>query len=629
MVSREDGVKKRWQKGLRGGGWLHKTLLVLGFVSTLAGGRVALAAHGISLDGQLKYPADFQRFAYTSDKAVVGGTLTLHALGTFDKMNPYTLKGTAPELLAGLLFETLTVQSMDEPFAQYGLLAKDIQVADDGMSVTYQLHAEARFADGTALTAEDVAFSFHTLKSDKAHPLYQSYWQDVKAAVVLDAQRIRFDFSHKNRELPMITGEMPVLNRAFYGKHPFDKGDLTVPVGSGPYVVESFDPGKIITYRRNADYWGKALPVRRGQHNYERIVVKYFKDPVVALEGFKAGEFDFIFENNSKQWARDYVGEKFEQGRIRKERLPHQQGAGMQGWLFNLRRPLFQDKRLRQALTLALDFEWSNENLFHNQYRRSDSYFSNSELAARGAPSAAELALLEPLRDKLDPAVFAEVQPPPSTAAPGSLRANLRRAAELLKEAGWQLGSDGLLLKNGQPLKVEMLLSSPAFERVMAPYAANLKKLGVELNYRTVDLSLYQRRLESFDFDMVVHTYAQSQSPGNEQRDMCFSASADIQGSRNLIGLKDAAVDALVEKIIYADNRQSLITACRALDRVLLAGHYLVPNWYLDYYRVAYWHHLQRPEQLPLYYSAEGWLMSWWIRDPALAPQPSLKKEKP
>lgn len=621
-------TKKMPFDAMRGGALLPLLTLLL-LLGWLGGSLPAQAAHGISLDGHLRYGPDFQRFAYTSEKAVVGGTLTLHSLGTFDKMNPYTLKGTPPDLLSGLLFETLTLHSMDEPFAQYGLLAKDIQVAADGLSVTYHLHEQARFSDGTPVTAEDVVYSFTVLRSDKAHPLYQSYWQDVKAVQALDKHRVRFDFSQKNRELPMITGEMPVLNRAFYAKHPFEKGDLTVPVGSGPYVVEAFDPGKSMTYRRNADYWGKALPVRRGQYNYERIVVKYFKDPVVALEGFKAGEFDFIFENNSKQWARDYVGEKFDQGRIRKESLPHKQGAGMQGWIFNLRRALFQDKRVRQALTLALDFEWSNENLFHAQYRRSDSYFSNSDLAAQGKPSAAELALLEPWRGQLDAAVFAEVQPPPSTAAPGSLRANLRRAAELLKEAGWQLGGDGLLVKGGQPFKVEMLLSSPAFERVMAPYAANLKKLGVELNYRTVDLSLYQRRLDSFDFDMVVHTFAQSQSPGNEQRDMWQSASADIQGSRNLIGLKDPVVDALVEKIIYAESREALVTACRALDRVLLAGHYLVPNWYLNYYRVAYWQHLQRPEQLPLYYSAEGWLFSWWIRDPAMAPQPSVPKEKP
>ncbi|MEO5348971.1 MAG: extracellular solute-binding protein [Magnetococcus sp. YQC-3] len=586
----------------------------------------AYAGHGISLDGQLKYPPDFKRFDYTSENAVPGGTLTLHALGTFDKMNPYTLKGTAPDMLGGLLFETITHHSMDEPFAHYGLVARDIQVASDGLSVTYQLHPNAHFSDGSPITADDLAFSFNTLKSDKAHPLYQSYWQDIRAAVVLDPQRIRFEFAQKNRELPLITGEMPVLNRKFYAGRPFDKEDLTIPIGSGPYIVESFDPGKTITYRRDPNYWGRDLPVRRGMHNFERIVIKYFKDPVVALEGFKAGEFDFIFENNSKQWARDYVGEKFDQGRIIKESLPHKQGAGMQGWIFNIRRPIFQDKRVRQALTLALDFEWSNEHLFHNQYRRSDSYFSNSELAARGKPSADELALLEPFRAQLDPVVFQEVQPPPSTAAPGSLRNNLRKASELLKAAGWQVGKEGLLINAaGQPFKIEMLLASPAFERVMAPYAANLKKLGVELNYRTVDLSLYQRRMESFDYDMIVHTFGQSQSPGNEQRDMWHSSSADINGSRNAIGLKDPVVDALVERIIYAETRAALVTACHALDRVLLAGSYLVPNWHLDYHRVAYWSQLQHPEKRPLYYTAESWLLAWWMRNPP----PPARKEQP
>lgn len=573
------------------------------------------AAHGISLDGQLKYPADFKRFDYTSADATQGGTLTLHSLGGFDKMNPYTLKGTAPELL-NLLFETVTIPSMDEPFAQYGLVAQDIQVAPDGLSVTYQLNPKAQFSDGTPITADDLAFSFNILKSDKAHPLYQSYWQDVRAAIVLAPHTIRFEFTQKNRELPLITGELPVLSQKFFAKQPFDKEDLTIPIGSGPYTVESFDPGKTITYRRNPNYWGENLPVRQGMYNFERIVIKYFKDPVVALEGFKAGEFDFIFENNSKQWARDYVGDKFDQGRILKESLPHKQGAGMQGWIFNVRRPILQDKRVRRALTQALDFEWSNDNLFHNQYRRSDSYFSNSELAARGMPSSDELALLEPLRAQLDPTVFQAVEPPPSTAPPGSLRQNLRKAATLLKEAGWQMGADGLLVNgSGQPFKIEMLLASPAFERVMAPYAANLKKLGVELSYRTVDLSLFQRRMDSFDYDMIVHTFPQSQSPGNEQRDMWHSASASINGSRNAIGLQDPAVDALLEKVIYAENRSQLITACRALDRVLLAGHYLVPNWYLDYYRVAYWSQLAHPKQLPLYYLPDSWLMSWWIQN--------------
>ena len=591
------------------------TVFLLLFLGCVAA-QPLLAAHGLSLDGELKYPPQFKGFDYTSAEAVPGGTLTLHSVGGFDKMNPYTLKGSAPGMLGGLLFETLTTQSMDEPFSQYGLLAKDIHIAEDGLSVTYQLHDNARFSDGTQVTAEDVAFSLATMKSDKAHPIYQSYWQDIRSATVLDQRRIRFDFSRKNRELPLISGELPIFSRAFFSKHPFDRGGMTVPVGSGPYRVEKFDAGKIITYQRNPDYWGSHLPVRRGMNNFERVVVKYFKDPVVALEGFKAGEFDFIFENNSKQWARDYVGEKFDQGMIKKETLPHKRGAGMQGWIFNLRRPMFQDKRVRQALTLAFDFEWSNTKLFHGQYQRSDSFFSNSDqLSARGTPSPAELALLGPFRAQLDPVVFHAIQPPPSTKPPGSLRKNLRQAMNLLKEAGWRVGKKGLLqhTQSGKLFEIEMLLASPAFERVMAPYAANLKRLGIRLNYRTVDLSLYQRRLDTFDYDMIVDVFSQSQSPGNEQRDMWHSASAAVSGSRNRIGIKDPVVDALVDKVIYAESRKQLITACRALDRVLMAGIYLVPNWYLAYHRISYWNRFSRPTQLPLYFSPTDWLLAWWV----------------
>lgn len=590
--------------------------LLLPFLLFFATNPSAMAAHGVSLDGKLKYPPQFEGFDYTSAQAVPGGTLTLHALGGFDKMNPYTLKGSAPDMLGGLLFESLTTPSLDELFSHYGLLASDIQIAADGLSVTYQLHPEARFADGSPVTAEDVAFSLATMKSDKAHPLYQSYWQDIRSSTVLDVRRIRFDFAKKNRELPIISGELPIFSRTFFEQHPFDKGDLTIPLGSGPYTVESFDAGKRITYRRNPNYWGRDLPVRRGMNNFERVAIKYFKDPVVALEGFKSGEFHFIFENNSKQWARDYKGEKFDKGLIRKETLSHKQGAGMQGWVFNLRRPIFQDKRVRQALTLAFDFEWSNKNLFYGQYRRSDSFFSNSEMAARGGPSVEALALLEPLRAQLDPSVFQAVQPPPSTTKPGSLRQNLRKAAKLLKQAGWQVGKHGLLIQgSGQPFEIEMLLASPAFERVMAPYAANLKKLGIVLKYRTVDLSLYQRRLETFDYDMIVSVFGQSQSPGHEQRDMWHSVSANVPGSRNRMGLKEPVVDALVEKIVSASTRKQLILACRVLDRVLLAGHYLVPNWYLDYHRIAFWDRFQRPKRLPLYYSPMDWLMAWWIDD--------------
>ncbi|MBF0156204.1 MAG: ABC transporter substrate-binding protein [Magnetococcales bacterium] len=574
-----------------------------------------LAESGISLDGKRKYGNDFQGFDYTSPEAKVGGTLVLHSLGGFDKMNPYTLKGTPPDLLGALVFERLTVPSLDEPFAHYGLLAESIDLAEDGLSLVYTLHPKARFADGSPVTAQDVKFSLETMKSDKASPGFQAYWRDIQGAEVIDTHRVRFLFSRKNRELPLIAGEIPIFSRAYFEKIPFDKDDLTPPLGSGPYLVESVDPGRTITYKRNPEYWGWERPVNRGMYNFERIVVKYYLDPVVALEAFKAEEFDFISENNSKQWARDYEGSKFTSGELRKELLHHKNGAGIQGFAFNLRRPLFKDLRVRQALSLAFDFEWSNRNLFYDQYRRSESYFSNSEMAAVGKPTPEELAILEPLRAKLDPVVFEAVQPPPSTTPPASLRENLLKAKELLTAAGWRMGPDKVLVDGqGNRFAFEVLLSSPAFERIMAPYAANLKKLGVAVSYRTVDLSLYQRRLDEFDYDLIVAVFPQSQSPGNEQRSMWHSTSATIRGSQNRIGLADPAVDALVENIIQAQDRKTLIAACRSLDRVLLAGHYLVPHWYLDAHRIAFKNRFARPATQPLFFSPEDWLFSWWVR---------------
>lgn len=593
-----------------------KKHLVLAVSLLLLATSPALAGHGLSLDGKLKYGPEFKGFDYTSPAAKVGGTLTLHGLGSYDKMNPFTLKGSAPDMLGSLVFETLAVHSLDEPFSQYGLIAGDITVADDRLSVTYTLRPEARFSDGSPVTAEDVAFSFEMLKSEKASPFYKIFWRDVARAEVLDPRKVRFHFAQKNRELAMITGELPILQKKFFLKHPFGEDDLTIPVGSGPYVVESFDAGKTITFKRNPDYWGWKLPVRRGLYNFERMVVKFFRDPTVALEAFKAGEFDFVHVYNSKEWARDYIGEKFDRGQIVKETLAHKNSAGMQGFVFNLRRNLFQDIRVREALALAFDFEWSNQNLFYGQYTRSPSYFSNSDLAASGAPDAAELVLLEPLRAKLPPAVFQSVQPPPSTTPPASLRDNLIKAKELLTRAGWTLGPDKVLVDGkGNRFQFETLLVNPAFERIMAPFAANLKKLGIVINYRSVDPSLYQQRVDAFDYDMIVHVFGQSPSPGNEQRDFWHSSAADVKGSHNLIGIKDPAVDALVEKLIYAETREALVTACRALDRVLLAGHYVVPHYHIPYHRLAWWNRFARPETVPLYYQPGDWLLAWWSRE--------------
>lgn len=575
------------------------------------------AAHGVSIDGSLKYPKGFERFAYTSPQARSGGTLVLHDLGGFEKMNPFTLKGSAPQGLSPYVFETLAVPSLDEPFAEYGLIAEDIELAKDKKSVDFTLNPKARFSDGTPVTAEDVKFSLDTLKSEQAHPFYQMYFHDIERAEILGALKVRFHFSKPNRELHMIATQLPVLSKQFYTRNPFNptdgNGAMTVPVGTGPYLVAEVLPGKSITYKKNPNYWARDLAVRKGIFNFETIVIKYFKDPVVSIEAFKAGEFDFMMVNISKQWNRDLTGRRFDSGELIKQTFPHKNNAGMQGFAFNTRRPLFSDRQVRRALGLAFDFEWTNKTLFFSQYARNNSFFSNSDFAAKSLPSTDELKLLEPHRDQLPPEVFTQPLTPPSTDPPSSLRANMQEAKALLEQAGWTVKDGRLVNAQGERFHFEILLADGAFERVIAPYAANLNKLGIEVSYRTIDPALYADRVKNFDYDIVVTTYGQSQSPGNEQRDYWTSAAADRKGSKNVAGIKNPAVDALVDAVIYADTQEALTTACRALDRALWHGYYLTPNWYLANHRLAYAAKLKHPEQLPLYYSYDQWLDAWWI----------------
>jgi microcin C transport system substrate-binding protein len=583
------------------------------------------AAHGVSIDGKLKYPADFTHFDYVSPDALKGGSLILHDLGGFDKMNPFTLKGTSPMGLDSFVFEPLAVSSEDEPFAAYGLIAKDIELAADKKSVTFTINENARFSDGTPITVEDVKYSLDTLKSDQAHPFYQIYFQNITGAEILDAHRVRFLFDRPNRELHMIASQLPVLNKKFYTKHGFDPdGDtdtMRPPVGSGPYTIKDFDPGKSITYLRNPDYWAKDHPTRKGMFNFDTITVKYFKDQIVSVEAFKAGEFDFMVVNIAKQWQRDLTGRRFDNGQLIKKKFPHKNNAGMQGFVFNTRRELFQDPIVRRALGLAFDFEWTNKTLFFNQYTRSNSYFSNSDLAATGLPGPAELQLLEPFRDQLPVEVFTEPLTPPTTTPPNSLRGNLRLAKKLLARQGWQVKDGVLTSKDGTPFTFEILLVSPAFERVMAPYVKNLSRLGIKASYRTIDAALYSDRVKNFDFDMVVNVFGQSQSPGNEQRDYWSSSSAGRKGSRNLAGVRSPVVDKLVETIIYAETQDELTAACKALDRVLWYGYYVVPNWYLAYHRLAFDAKFRMPEKLPLYYNPYQLLYSWWIDPATQAPE--------
>jgi microcin C transport system substrate-binding protein len=535
-------------------------------------------------------------------------------------MNPFTLKGTAPFGLDIFAFESLAEGSLDEPFAMYGLVAKDIEIAADQLSVVFTLNDQARFSDGSPVTVDDIAFSLATLKSDKVHPFYSYYYKDIVGSDVLDEKRIRFRFSQVNRELYMIASQIPVLSKAFYSKYGFGdetgtKDMLRPPVTSGPYLVSSVNPGKSITYKRNPDYWAREHPIRKGMYNFDEITVKYYKDPVVALEAFKAGEFDFMMVNIAKQWVRDMQGDKFAPGGIVKKIFPHSNNAGLQGFLMNTRKTLFADRRVREAMGLAFDFEWTNRSLFFGQYTRSHSFFSNSYLAATGLPAGRELALLEPFRDQLPPEVFTKPLTAPETEGKTGLRNNLLRAKELLAEAGWTI-RDGVL-KNpaNQTFSFEILLSSATFERVMAPYVKNLEKLGMQVRYRTIDPALYEQRLQRFDFDMIVHVYGQSQSPGNEQRNFWHSEAAQRTGSNNYAGITSPVVDHLVEKIIYATTQEELTAACKALDRVLWYGYYLVPNWYADGHRLSYHDKFHQPDKLPLYYNYIQLLMTWWAKE--------------
>jgi len=595
----------------------YGALLLAALFGVITNLSTVLAAPSVALGYTPKYPPGFQHFDYVNPDAPRGGDLVLSAFGNFDSFNPYQLKGIPAAGLADLVFESLMEQSLDEPYSLYAHLAEDIEIAPDRLSVTFRLNPKARFSDGSPVKAQDVQFSFATLTGKQAHPRYRFYWADIRRAVALDARRVRFEFAKVNPELHLIAAQMPVFSRAWVGDTPFDKLNTVKPIGSGPYVVESFDFGKRVSYVRNPGYWAKDLNTRRGMVNFERVVFKYYKDETVRHEAFKAGEFEFLFENNSKKWARDYTGPQFDSGQIRRTELKHSNNAGMQGFVFNLRQPLFQDIRVRKAIGLALDFEWSNRNLFYNQYTRCYSYFSNSELAATGLPGPDEVELLAPFRGQLPRAVFTEAWKPPSTQSPDSLRTNLRRARDLLAEAGWKLEGGTLRNDKGERLEFEIMLVSvqKGFERIIAPFSRNLAKLGIELRYRTVDSALYQRRTDTFDFDMIVESFGQSQSPGNELIGLWHSSTADQEGANNVMGLKNPVVDALIQKVIYAPDRKHLITAARALDRVLLHGEYVVPNWFIATHRIAYWDRFGIPASTPLYYGAESWMLrAWWKR---------------
>src|SRR5262245_54636896 len=547
-------------------------------LATAAGPRrpaadAPVARHGLSIFGDLKYGPDFRHFAYVNPAAPRGGEARLSALGTFDTLNPFVIKGV-PAAGIGELFETLTVAALDEPSSQYGLIAESIEVPADRSWVAFTLHPAARFHDGSPVTVADVIWSFDTLR-EKGRPFYRSYYASVVKAEAVGARTVRFAFKGgMNRELPLIVSQLPVLSRAYWSARDFTRTTLEPPLGSGPYRVEAAEPGRSITYRRVTDYWAAALPVNVGRNNFDVLRYDYYRDGTVALEAFKAGAYDFREENSAKNWATGYDFPALRQGYVKRELIDNEVPTGMQAFAYNIRRPFFGDPRVRHALAYAFDFEWTNQHLFYGSYTRTKSYFSNSELAARGLPGPAELAILEPYRGRVPDAVFTRVYEPPTTDGSGHIRANIATALGLLAEAGWTVRDQRLVhAATGQPLRFEILLNEQTWERISLPFVKNLGRLGVEARLRLVDTPQYQYRTDHFDFDMVVNVWAQSLSPGNEQRNYWGSRAATEPGSDNVVGIRDPVVDELIDLVIASPSREDLVARTRCLDRVLLWGH--------------------------------------------------------
>ena len=584
------------------------------------------AGHAYAQFGDIKYAAGFDHFDYVNPQAPKGGEIALVApsrASSFDKYNPFTLKGSAPPALSSLVFETLLVGTLDEPTTAYGLLAEDVTVAPDKRSVTFRLRPQARFHDGSPVLALDVKHSFDKLTSKEAAPQFRTLFGEVQGAVVLGERTVRFDFKRVNSELPLMVGGMPVFSRAWGGGKPLDKIITDVPLGSGPYKIGKVDFGRDIQYERDADYWGKDLNVRRGQYNFDRIVYKLYKDNTAQLEAFKAGEFDYIQAFVAREWARAYTGKPFDSGRLIKKELKHGNAGDFQGFLLNTRLEKFKDVRVRQAIGLAMDYEWMNRQLFYNAYTRVRGYFVGSDFEAKGLPDAQELALLASLKDKLPPHVLTQPVPmPPVTqrepASGETLRDHLRQAKGLLAEAGWTYRDGALRNAKGQPFTLEFLDNSGAMGRVVTPYAKNLEKLGFQVNYKVIDFAILQKRLDVFDFEIISNRWVGSESPGTELLERFGSKSAAQEGSGNLMGVQDPAVDALLDKVLSAETRPQLTVALRALDRVLRHGHYAVPHWYGSVHRVA-WRagRFEQPAITPRYYQPEYWITSTWWATPA------------
>jgi microcin C transport system substrate-binding protein len=599
--------------------------LVSFFLSLSASVAIAQPQHGLSTFGELKYLEDFKHFEYVNPGAPKGGQLiTVGTEGrrTFDSLNGFILKGESAQKL-DLLFDTLMVRAFDEADAMYGLVAKTADVAPDKMSVTFKLRKQAKFSDGTALTANDVAFSFRLIK-DKGHPVYRRQIRDVAGVDVPDPYTIRYRFKGKNvRDLPLIVASLPIFSKIYYTKNDFSKTSLKPPLGSGPYRVADLKQGQFITYELRSDYWAKALPVNAGRHNFAVIKLLYFRDHNAELEALKAGVLDLREEFVSKSWATEYNIDAVKDGRLIRATLPDDNASGAQGFFLNMRRKKFADIRTREALDLAFDFEWTNKNLFYGLYKRTTSFFENSVMKATGKVSGKELELLRSMEKKVNPAAFGEVYVPPVSNGSGQDRRLLRKASQLLAKAGWQRKDGKLVSKKGKVFSIEFLIFSPSFERIISPYVRNLKLLGIDAKIRLVESAQYQERLKRFDFDIITQRYTVGQTPGTELQNYFSSDVADVPGSLNIAGIKLEAVDQLINTITQAKARAELNIAARSLDRVLRAEHFWVPHWYKAAHTIAHWDKFGRPATKAKF--DRGVFDTWWI-DQAKAK--TLKKGK-
>ncbi|UUC95698.1 extracellular solute-binding protein [Comamonas sp. C11] len=585
----------------------------------------ALAAHGYALWGQPRYAVDFKHFDYVNPQAPKGGELRMVSnlrYSTFDKYNPFTIKGSPPAYLADMLFETLLTPSLDETATGYGLLAEDVDVAADGLSATFKLRKQARFHNGKPVLAQDVKHSYETLLSKYVSPGYKTLFAEVAACDVLDERTVRFRFKKPNRDLPLTVGALlPVFSRDWGlgadGKpKAFDQVVMDTPIGSGPYKIGPVKFGKDISYVRDPQYWGAALPVRVGLANFDRITIKIYKDNTARLEALKAGEFDLMRINSAGDWARRLTGRRFASGELVKGAFENKLPSGFQSFFLNTRRELLKDVRVREALGLAYDFEWMSRQMFYGAYQRVHGLFGNTACETTGDPSDAELALLKPYESSLSPGTLGQMAQPPRTDGPDGLRGNLRRAQKLLADAGWTVRDGALRNAGGEPMVLEYLDSSESGVKIVSSWMRNLEKLGITLKVRNVDYALYQQRMDKYDFDIVTLNVPGTHNPGQEYAELFGSAAADVEGASNYVGLKSKAVDAIIAQMAAAKSEQQMLPACHALERIIVHGHYLIPQYYSGTHRMVYdaWR-LALPGQIPAYSPGELWAVyAWWAK---------------